>query len=174
MSNFKKQILKLNGDTAVFVDWANVYNWKKSIKKEPNPKIIFKYLKNYKNIKEINFYYGLDEHPKSKKFLKTIEKIGYKLSTKPVKYIKIENTDIEQRKCDFDIEICMSVYGCLDKDYDSYIFMSGDGDFAPIYEYLIKKRKQVIVVFEHGHLGKEVYCMKKGLYKLSLSKLMGL
>lgn len=170
----EEQILRLMGKTAVFIDWANVYNWKKSLKKEPDPKQIFEYLKKYKNIKDINFYYGLDSHTKSKNFLKKIEKIGYNLSTKLVKYIRIKETKIKQRKCDFDIEICMSVYECLEKNFDSFIFFSGDGDFAPMYEYLVKKRKQVIVVFEQGHLGREVYNVNKGLYKLTLSKLMGL
>ena len=169
----KKQNLKLKGKTVVFIDWANVYNWKKSIKKEPDPKLLFEYLQNYKNIQCVNFYYGLDSHPKSKKFLKEVEKIGYNLFTKLVKYIKIKETEIKQRKCDFDIEICMSVYKCLEKDFDSFVFFSGDGDFAPLYEYLIKKRKQVIVVFEQGHLGREIYDINTSLYKLTLSKLMG-
>ncbi len=198
-----EQVLKLNGKTAVFIDWANVYkrrrtriiqntslspyfelssrgvyiviklyNWKKSLKKEPNSKQIFEYLKKYKNIKSVNFYYGLDSHPKSKNFLKKIEKIGYNLSTKPVKYIKIEGTEIQQRKCDFDIEICMSVYDCLEKDFDSFLFFSGDGDFAPLYEYLIEKNKQVIVVFEQGYLGREIWDIKKGVFKTRLSYLI--
>ena len=172
MTKSKKQILKLNGKTAVFVDWANVYNWKKSLKKEPNSKQIFKYLKNYKDIKNINFYYGLDDHPKSKKFLKEVEKIGYQLYSKDVKYIKIEGTNLSQRKCDFDIEICMSVYEFLEKDFKTFIFFSGDGDFAPLYQFLIEKRKQVIVVFEHDHLGKEIWNMKKGVFKTKLSYLI--
>jgi len=172
MSKAKKQTLTLNGKTVVFVDWANVYNWKKSFKKEIDSRKIFKHLKSYKEIKDINFYYGLDKHPKSKKFLKEIKKIGYTLHTKDVKYIKIEDTDILQRKCDFDIEICMSVYECLEKDFRTFIFFSGDGDFAPVYEYLIKKNKQVIVVFEHGHLGKEIWDIKKGVFKTKLSYLI--
>ena len=167
-----EQVLKLKGKTAVFIDWANVHNWKKFLKKEPNPEQIFKYLKNYESIKDVNFYFGKDNHSKSHKFLKDIKKIGYNLSTKSVKYIKIEGTEIQQRKCDFDIEICMSVYNCLEKDFDSFLFFSGDGDFAPLYEYLIEKRKQVIVIFEHGHLGREVWDIKKGVFKTRLSYLI--
>ncbi len=172
MTKIKKQVLKLKGKTAVFIDWANVYNWKKTLKKEPNLKSIFKYLKKYKDIKNISFYYGLDEHPKSKKFLKEVEQIGYNLSTKDVKYIKIAETNILQRKCDFDIEICMSVYKHLGKDFDSYVFFSGDGDFAPMYKYLIEKNKQVIVIYEHGHLGREVWNINKGIFKTKLSYLL--
>lgn len=168
----KKQILKLKGKTVVFIDWANVYNWRKSLKNEVDPQELFDFLKRYKKIKTKNFYFGKDKHPKSQKFLKRIEKIGYKLYTKDVKYIHIEKTDIFQRKCDFDIEICMSVYDYLDKDFDSFVFLSGDGDFAPVYEYLIGKNKQVIVIYTSGHLGKEVLVIKKGIYRTEINKLL--
>ena len=42
MSNTKK-LLKLKSPSWVFVDWANVYNWKKSLKKEVDPKKLYKY-----------------------------------------------------------------------------------------------------------------------------------
>ena len=70
MPKSKKQILKLNGKTAVFVDWANVYNWKKSLKTEVDPKKLFNFLKQYKNIKTKNLYFGKDKHPKSIRFFK--------------------------------------------------------------------------------------------------------
>ncbi len=37
--------LKLQGKTAVFIDWANVYNWKKSLKKKVDLKKLYLYLK---------------------------------------------------------------------------------------------------------------------------------
>ena len=170
----KKQILKLNGKAAVFIDWANVYNWRKSLKIEVDPQELFNFLKQYKQIETKNFYFGKDKHPKSLEFLTRIEKIGYKLFTKDVKYIRIEKSNIFQRKCDFDIEICMSVYDCLNKDFDSYIFLSGDGDFAPVYEYLIGKNKPVIIISTRGHLGKEILVIKKGIYRTEINKLLNI
>lgn len=41
----------------------------------------------------------------------------------------------------------------------------------PIYQFLINKHKQVIVIYEQGHLGKEVWNIKKGLFKTRLSYL---
>lgn len=170
----KRQFLKLKGKTAVFVDWANVYNWKESLKKEVDPEKLFKHLKNYPQIQLVNFYYGRDKNEKSKAFLRRIKKIGYRVSTKPVKYIivgKLGATVIKKRKCDFDIEICMSIYSHLEKNFESFIFFTGDGDFEPLYKFLIKKKKQVIVIYAHGHLGKEVWKLKKGIYKLSIKRL---
>lgn len=171
----KKQILKLKGKTAVFIDWANIYNWKKSLKEKIDLKKLFAYLHAHQEIKSINFYFGEDKHPKSKQFLQEIKKIGYQVITKPVKYIvvgRINRNIIKKRKCDFDIEICMKVYQLLNRNYQSFIFFSGDGDFAPLYQYLISEKKQVIVIYEKGFLGKEIWQINRGLFKTRLSYLI--
>ena len=170
----KKLKLNLRDKTAVYLDWANVYGWRKALKREPDPQKIFKYLSKFKQIKFRGFYYGTDKHPKSKKFIQSIRKVGYKVRTKPVKKIIIGqfgDEKIYKRKCDLDIEICMDVYECLDKGFNGFVFFTGDGDFEPIYKYLIKKRKQVIVVYTKGHLGREIWEMKQGIFKVELPRL---
>jgi hypothetical protein len=70
---------KLRGKTAVFIDWGNVYHWKDKLEKEVDPQKLFNYLKSYKEIKDIRFYYGSDHtHPASKEFLKGIFKAAIK------------------------------------------------------------------------------------------------
>lgn len=172
MSN--KKILKLKGKTVVFIDWANVYNWKKSLKREVDPKKLYKYLSSYKEIEKIRFYFGKDKHKKSRKFLRDMRKVGYKVTTKPVKYIliaEVEDQKIYRRKCDFDMEICINVHKALAEGVESFVFFTGDGDFDPLYKLLIKMRKQVIVIYAHGHLGREIYQIKKGVYKCPIEKL---
>lgn len=169
-----KKKLKLRSYCRVYIDWANVYGWTKSLKKEVDPKKLFKYLKSYKKIQDINFYFGKDQHLKSKQFLKDIKEIGYSLTTKPVKYIpiaKVGDQIIHRRKCDFDMEICIDVHKALEENIQSFVFFTGDGDFEPLYKLLIKNKKQVIVVYMHGHLGKEIYKMRRGLYKISIDSL---
>lgn len=171
----KKQLLKLKGKTAAFVDWANVYHWKKVLKDSFDIKILFDYLRSYKLIKEINFYFGEDEHPKSKKFLEKTKKIGFRVITKKVKYIivgKVGSTIVRERKCDFDIEICMDVYRLLEEGYQSFLFFTGDGDFAPLYRFLLEKKKQVLVIYEKGFLGREVWEIDRGIFKTRLSYLL--
>ncbi len=203
----KQQVLKLKGKTAVFIDWANVYGWKKSLKKEVDPEKLFGYFKKYPQVEEINFYYGEDKHPKSKKFLKKMKQIGFRIISKEVKYIPVSldsshfrniakevktslaaistlkteevekllqilSKKILRRKCDFDIEIVMDVYRCL-QTINTYILCSGDGDFAPLYNLLITLKKQVIIIFAHGHLGKEVYQIKQGIFTKAVDKLGG-
>lgn len=168
--NFK---LKLKGKTCLLVDWANVHGWEKSLNKKIGFKAIFDYFKKYKEVKELRFYFGIDDNQKSTIFLKNVEKYGYKLITKKVKYLKIKNggVEIKKRKCDFDLEIGLDCFERLNK-YDSFIFLSGDGDFITLYNRLIENKKQVIVVYESGHLGREIWEMKKGIFKTELSKLI--
>lgn len=194
--------LKLRGNTCVFVDWANVYGWTNRLNKEVDPRKLYHYLKTFKEIKDIRFYYGLDKHPKSKQFLRKIKQIGFTVVTKEVKYIPVsidtshfkhvakeikvsldnikhlEIKDVEKilqilnkkvlrRKCDFDMEIALDCFENLEK-YDSYIFFSGDGDFATLYKRLIEAKKQVIVVYAPGHIGREIWEIQKGLFKVNI------
>jgi uncharacterized LabA/DUF88 family protein len=165
--------LKLKGKTAVFIDWGNVYYWKDSLKKEIDLRKLYRYLQSYKQVKLVNFYFGTDVHPASKNQIKQAVKIGLRVITKPVKYLpkKAENGEIVYiRKCDFDLEIGLDCFENIDK-FDSFIVFSGDGDFATLYERLIKRNKQVIVVYMYGRLGREVWQIKRGIFKASIVKL---
>ena len=166
--------LRLKGKTAVYIDWANVYGWRKSLKQEINPQKLYKYLRSYKEVSEILFYFGEDAHPKSKLFLRQIRKIGFDIITKPVNYIKIAEIDgkkIYRRKCDFDMEICIDVHKSINEGLESFIFLSGDGDFEPLYKLLIERKKQVIVIYAKGHIGREIWDIKKGLFKVQINHL---
>lgn len=166
--------LKLKGKAAVFIDWANVYGWRKSLKKEVNPRKLYKYLQSYKEVKKISFYFGTDQNEKSKSFIKRIRTIGYAVATKQVKHIlvaEINGQKVYRRKCDFDMEICINVHELLKKNFRSFIFLTGDGDFEPLYKLLMKQKKQVIVIYAHGHLGREIWNMKRGIYKKAIDTL---
>jgi len=198
-SSFK---LNLKGKTAVFIDWANVYGWRGY---KVDPKKLYKYLKAYRQVLDIRFYFGLDKHPKSRSFLESMKRIGFTVITKEVKYIPVSldtshfkqtfkeikdslteakgiapkdlkkllgilDQKIIRRKCDFDIEIAMDVYPLLETA-ETFIFFSGDGDFAPLINFLANKRKQVIVVFGEGHLGKEIAKLGKKVFLCSIKNI---
>ena len=167
--------LLLKGKSMVFIDWANVYGWTKSLKQEVNPVKLFEYLRSYNEIEDIRLYFGRDDHPKSEEFLRSVERVGYKVITKPVKYIlitEIKGQKIYRRKCDFDIEICIDVHKSLSEGVKSFVFFTGDGDFDPLYRMLIELGKQVIVIYTSGHLGREVWEIKRGLFKIQLKNLI--
>jgi len=166
--------IKLRGKAVVLIDWANVYGWKKSLKKEIDLLKLFEYIKKYREIVDIRLYFGKDDHPKSAEFLQKAESVGYKVITKPVKHIfiaEIEGQKFYRRKCDFDMEACIDVHRLLKEGIESFIFFTGDGDFKPLYEMLANLNKQVVVVYMYGHLGREIYDMKKGIYKIAITSL---
>jgi len=85
---------KLRGKTFVIVDWANVYGWfsdptsKTYLGWEVDPKKLFTYLKSYRNITDINFYFGVEsDKPKSVAFKEEIKNIGYSHKSKEVKWV---------------------------------------------------------------------------------------
>ena len=173
-TQYKKLILR--GKAIAFIDWANVYGWTKSLKKEIDAEKILSYLKNYREVLDIRLYFGTDTNEKSIQFIKSAEKLGYSVITKPVKYIliaEIEGQKIYRRKCDFDMEACIDVHKVLNSTA-SFIFFTGDGDYEPLYKLLIELGKQVIVAYTPGHLGREIQAMKKGIFKVELENLMDL
>lgn len=174
--SMSKQIKKLilRGKAAVFIDWANVYGWKKSLKREVDAEQLFNYLKSYPEISDIRLYFGEDDHPKSKAFLESAKAIGFTISSKPVKHILVAEVDekkIYRRKCDFDMETCIDAHRLLGEKYESFIFFTGDGDYEPLYKLLVNLGKQVIVVYTQGHLGREIWNIKRGIFKVELKNL---
>lgn len=167
-----KAALRLRGRAAVYVDWANVHGWEEKLKWEIDLGKLFNYLKTYQKIKECRFYFGTDTHPASKEQLRKAREIGFKVITKPVKYLPVKDKNIVlwKRKCDFDLEIGLDAYEAVDK-FNTFIFFSGDGDFATLYRRLITKKKKVIVVTTKWSLGKEVAQIKRGLFILKVTKL---
>lgn len=58
------------------------------------------------------------------------------------------------------------------ENFESFIFFTGDGDFEPLYKLLIALNKQVTVVYTAGHLGREIWSIKKGLFKIQIKNLI--
>jgi len=52
-----KPLLKLRENTLIIIDWANIYDWQKSLKFKINPKHISRYFRQYPQIKEQHFYF---------------------------------------------------------------------------------------------------------------------
>jgi len=75
-----------------------------------------------------------------------------------------------RRKCDFDCEITLDIMNNINQ-LDGVILFSGDGDYAILANELIKRKKQIIVVFAPGYKGKEFEDFKKGLYLCSVNRL---
>ncbi len=150
--------IKIWGKALVLIDWSNIqktyceHKWITNFKESYNflVKLIRLLTKDFTSdkVKKENIYvfFGLDEDIKgSKLFIESLKKfLGEEnIIYKRVKKIKTENWSI--RKADFDAEI-----GCFlckyENDFKSFIIFSWDGDFALLYEKLLKKGKQILVI----------------------------
>ncbi|MBI4652799.1 NYN domain-containing protein [Candidatus Kuenenbacteria bacterium] len=174
--------LKLNGNTLVCIDWANVYGWQKKLKWKIDAYKLIEYFKNYPEVRKIKFYFGTDINQESKNFVNSIKQLEneiFKFITKDVKYVLLEIVDDntenflknkKRRKCDFDIEIALDTFLNIN-NINSFVLVSGDGDYEPLVKFCIEKGKQVIIVANPGSLGKEYKSISKGLFVCNIKRI---
>jgi len=87
------------------------------------------------------------------KFYQNLASIGYTLRIKPVKVF--ENDEITVRKANCDVDLTFDLMRYMSQ-YSSLVVLTGDGDFAPILEYLKKKKKVVTILARGNRTAKEI------------------
>lgn len=75
---------------------------------------------------------------------------------------------VQRRKCDFDVEISRDVFNNLD-NFQTLMLFSGDGDYSALIEDIVlAKKKNAIIVFAKGHMGKEYIQLQEKLRVMNL------
>ena len=143
------------GKTAVFIDAANILYSQKTM----GFKVDYEKLKNYllKQIAITEFYYYTGKVGKLEnqiKFIKRLERLGYKVLAKEVKFIKV-GANKKEPKGDLDVELALDAYRFSDK-YDTLILCSGDSDFAYLVDLLKNAGKWIITLSTRGHISREL------------------
>jgi len=90
------------------------------------------------------------------KFFTFLKKNNFKLITKPLKIIKLE--DIKKgnlRKANFDVEIAVDVMEMIEK-FDTLVLFSGDSDFDYLLRKLRNRNKNILVISSKHHISKEL------------------
>lgn len=171
----------LKDKTLVLIDWANVFHAQRKNGWNVDTHKLFTLFKDHQEVQDIILFHGTDQHEKSASFLKAQAAIGYRIVTKAVKKVPV-TTDHEgnplpktilRRKCDFDVEIAKEILLNLDH-FQSFILVSGDGDYAPIFDVLRERHKQAILVFPKDGLGREYLeneQRKRAIFLCSLERL---
>ena len=152
----------LKGRTMVLIDWANIFHAQAKNGWTVDTRKLFSLFKQHGNVHDIVLFHGTDQHAKSQSFLTQQIATGYRIVTKAVKKVPVTrdheghllSEPILRRKCDFDVEIAKEILLNLE-NYQGFILLSGDGDYAPIFDVLRDRRKQAILVFPKGGLGRE-------------------
>lgn len=185
LQEFKRDYYLFNptdyGKIFIFVDFSNVRHWAKDLWPEENKyrlsvEIDIKKLAdvcNWVNPQKKFFYYGYFKKPEDptrnpkederhKKSIFRIDKArnsGFQVKTKEIKMVP--HYDDEGKfigrfpKCNFDVEITMTMFQKMEK-YDTIMIFSGDSDFGSLLGYLKSKGKKVIVVCTRNRMSTEL------------------
>ena len=96
----------------------------------------------------------LTRHLERAKFYRDLERFGYELRIKPTKvFVSAEGTTTTKANCDVDLTFDLMRFM---SQYKEAIVLSGDGDFAPVVEYLQKKHKKVRVLARFERTAREM------------------
>ena len=101
------------------------------------------------------FYYigeAVEEEDKRRQigFLTWLRRNGYKVITKPIRFVINERGEQEQ-KADLDVDIAIDMFDLSDK-VDRVVLLSGDGDFTKLIDRIGMKgvRTQVVAYWGRG------------------------
>lgn len=126
--------------TYAFIDASNIIYGARAEGWKIDQKKLFQYLKNKFSVSKAFFYYGKDSKSKKKEdFLDKLKQFGYTLRVKEMK----RYGNRTKSNCDVDLTMDMLI---RIKEYKRAIVLSGDGDFAPLLEYLKSEGKEIIVI----------------------------
>lgn len=95
----------------------------------------------------------LERYIQRAKFYKELADFGYTLRIKPVKVFENDEVTIRKANCDVDLTFDLMRYM---SQYSGLVVLSGDGDFAPILEYLKKKKKTITILARSNRTAKEI------------------
>ncbi len=135
------------GKISVFIDASNVYHSYKRLKWKIDFRKFLDYLKQNLNLQEIYYYTARDlSCVQQTKFLTFIERVGYKVRSKKVKFIKNKDTARDGfYKGNLDVELTIDVLETKSR-YDTLILISGDSDFEPLLRLMKRKYKKRCLV----------------------------
>ena len=145
----------IQGRAAVFIDAANIFYSQRTLKWHIDYEKLSAYLKSQIDLAGMFYYTGLvGLVEKQQSFLKKLRTLGYHVTSKEVKFIKIAGA-ADMPKGNLDVELALDAYR-MKNEFDTIILFSGDSDFAYLLDVLKKEGKRAIVVSMRGHISREL------------------
>ena len=136
-----------HGRVSIFIDASNIYHSYKKLKWKIDFSKFLNYLKQEIDLQEIYYYTARDlSFVKQTKFLTFLEKTGYKVRSKKIKFIKGKVKEKKGfYKGNLDVELTMDILETKNR-YDTLILISGDSDFEPLLQLMKKRYKKKCLV----------------------------
>jgi len=136
--------------TYAFIDASNIIYGAKAEGWFIDQKKLILYLKRKYKTSKVFFYYGKDSKSEKKEnFLRKLKQFGYILRVKEIKRFGKR----VKANCDVDLTMDMPL---MMKEYKRAIVLTGDGDFVPLFLYLISKKKEIIIISSPKRTAKEI------------------
>lgn len=145
----------VRGKATVFIDAANIELSAKDLHFQIVYRKLYDWLNDKCELTFIGFFTVRFGNRRHDAFLTVLKKAGYKLITKPLKFIKNKNGNKHIRKANFDVEITVEAMKRVNT-FKTFILFSGDSDFDYLIKELKKRDKTVIVVSLKYHISKEL------------------
>ena len=144
-----------SGKLGIFIDESNVYHSQKTLGWKIDYLKLKKYFDDISTLKVLNLYTSyLDKNILQKERFKKLEKNGYKVVKKQLKFIKNKEGGFI-KKGNLDIELAIDAYR-LRKEYNILVLFSGDSDFEYLLRLLKRDNIKIIVVSTGGHVSREL------------------
>ena len=106
------------------------------------------YLRNKYNVKQAYLFIGFIAS--NNKLYTYLQSVGYTLVFKTVaSYIDVNEKEINKGNVDTDLVLYSAAI--LYKDYDQAVFVSGDGDFLSLYDYISQNNKLLRILVPNRH-----------------------
>lgn len=149
-------------NTYVFIDAANIiYGAKETGRWKVDFPKLFKYLTERFKAKKIFFYTGYNPHNKKQiNNISKLEEIGFIVRSKPIKIIKQDSVYKKNTcpsckhiwtatinrppkiKSNCDVDLTLDATNLSEK-YKTGIFFTGDGDFVPLFKFLLQNKHEI-------------------------------
>lgn len=160
---------KQYGRVIVLVDAANLENSARAAGLKVHYRNLARYFRQQADLHRLCFYTPKFETPQHDQFLRSLQRFGDRLVSKPVKVIGGPHGQAV-RKANFDVEIAVDAMAWV-PDYDTLALFSGDSDFRYLIQQLQQWGKRAVVCSMRYHVARElVECADLYLDVRSLGK----
>lgn len=145
----------VKGRVYVFIDAANILYSQQTLGWRVDYRKLKEYFQSECDLCGMYFYTGrMESNRKQNIFLEKIRALGYHVTAKEVKRIKVSRNTYEW-KGNLDAELIIDVLKNIE-NFDTCILMSGDSDFAPLLDEVKSRGKRTIIMSSKKHVAREL------------------
>lgn len=143
------------GRIFLVIDAANLVKSVMAFGMKVNNKKLLRFFQSHNTLIEAQYYTADIEGKRFSDFHASLERYGYRVTTKPLKKIFDRANKKYIAKANFDVEIAVDVMERIHQ-FDTLILFSGDSDFNYLVVRLRHKGKRVLVFSTKYHIAREL------------------